>query len=302
MTDTNRFGGVIPAVVTPLTSEDKLSVASFERLIEHMYEAGSTGIYVCGQTGEGLSLPLDVRMHATEVAVRNTPAGRSAIIHIGAANTGEAVTLAKHAARSGAHAVSSLPPNSTYAFDEVKTYYQAIAAAAGVPVLVYYFPEVSRSISTLEQILDLCTIPGVIGLKFTGFDLYRLSLVQRAGPVILNGRDEVFAAGLLMGAHGGIGSFYNLVPELFVSVYEHARAGRWSEARNVQDRISDLIRAVLRLPMLAAIKSLLTASGIECGFPVAPRRPLTADEEVRLQQEIRKAGYEPAGFLAGITA
>jgi N-acetylneuraminate lyase len=134
-------------------------------------------------------------------------------------------------------------------------------------------------------------------LKFTDFDLYRLSLIQRAGHTVFNGRDQVLAAGLLMGAHGGIGSFYNLTPELFVRVYEQALAGRWMEARATQDRITDLIRAVLRFPMLAAIKRLITWSGIDCGVPVAPRRALTSAEEAGLRSAVSAAGFAPEQFL-----
>jgi N-acetylneuraminate lyase len=282
----------MPAIVTPLEQDGALHVRSFERLLERMYQAGSTGVYVCGQTGEGLQLPRETRKQAAEVAVRNTPAGKHALIHIGAASTAEAVDLARHASRCGAHGISSLPPGSAYAFDEVKAYYQAIAAAADVPVLVYFFPEFSRSISSTEQILELCSIPGVVGLKYTDFDLYRMSLVSLTGSVIFNGRDEIFAAGLLMGAHGGIGSFYNLIPELFVETFEHSQEGRWAEARETQDRINKLIQAVLRFPMLASIKHLLTLSGIDCGLPMAPRRPLRQDEASRLSLALKEAGWE----------
>jgi N-acetylneuraminate lyase len=285
--------GILPAAVTPLDEHGKLNTRSFELLLARLYEAGSHGLYVCGQTGEGLQLPLDTRERALEAAVANTPAGRAVVAHVGAPNTTDAIRLARHAARAGAHAISSLPPGSAYSFAEVRGYYEALAAAADVPVLVYYFPDFSAAIQTAEQVLDLCSIPNVAGLKFTDFDLYRLSLIQRAGHIIFNGRDEVLAAGLLMGAHGGIGSFYNLTPGLFVAVYDHARAGRWAEARATQDRINDLIRAVLRFPMLAAIKRLLTWSGIDCGYPVPPRRALTPDEEAALRDAVALAGFEP---------
>lgn len=286
-----RFSGILPAIVTPVDDQGGLNTASFEALLQRQYEAGAHGSYVCGQTGEGLQLALAVRERAVEAAVANTPAGRHVIAHVGAASTADAVRLARHAAKAGAHAVSSLPPGSAYSFDEVRRYYEALAAASGAPVLVYYFPEFSAAIRTAEQVFELCAIQGVIGLKFTDFDLYRLSLIQRAGHTIFNGRDEVLAAGLLMGAHGGIGSFYNLVPDLFVAVYEHAQAGRWAEAREVQDHINDLIRAVLAFPMLAAIKRLLTWSGVECGAPVPPRRPLTPAEESALREAIAAAGF-----------
>lgn len=293
-----EFEGIVPAVVTPLDGEGGLNAGSLERLLGRLYEAGSAGVYVCGQTGEGLQLPLEVREQAVEVAVAQTPAGRSVIAHVGAGNTADAVRLAKYARRAGAHAVSSLPPGSAYSFGEVRGYYEALAEAADLPVLVYYFPEFSAAIRTTEQVLELCEIPGVIGLKFTDFDLYRMSIISREGYTIYNGRDEVLAAGLLMGAQGGIGSFYNLVPQLFVKLHGHARAGRWSEARAEQDRINDLIRAVLQFPLLAAIKCLLGWSGIDCGAPVPPRRVLTAEEEGALREAVRGAGFEPDRFLA----
>lgn len=290
--------GIVPAAVTPLDEQGNLNSRSFELLLERFYGAGCTGVYVCGQTGEGLVLPPSVRELAVEVAVANTPAGRSVIAHVGAASTADAVRMARHAARTGAHAISSLPPPSSCSFVEVRSYYEALAAAASLPVLVYYFPEFSTAIRSLEEVLELCAIPNVVGLKFTDFDLYRLSLIERAGHIVFNGRDEILAAGLLMGAHGGIGSFYNLVPRLFVELYRHSQAGRWTEARAAQDRINDLIRTVLRFPMLAAIKRLLTWSGIDGGLPVLPRRPLRTDEESALRVALAAAGFEPDRFLS----
>lgn len=296
----NQLSGIMPAIVTPIDDQGELNVRSFELLLSRLYEAGCHGMYVCGQTGEGLQLPPAVREHAVEVAVANSPRGTGVIAHVGAASTDGAVRLARHASRTGAHAISSLPPGSAYSFAEVRAYYEALAAASSVPVLVYYFPEFSAAIRTLEDVLELCAIPNVAGLKFTDFDLYRLSLIRRAGHTIFNGRDEVLAAGLLMGAHGGIGSFYNLAPDQFVSVYQHAQAGRWAEARDVQDRINDLIRAVLALPMLAAIKRLLTWSGIDCGYPVQPRRALTLEEEQKLRAAVTAARFEPGHLFSGL--
>jgi N-acetylneuraminate lyase len=291
----NQLHGILPAAVTPVDEECRLNTRSFERLLGRFYEGGSSGVYVCGYTGEGLQLPVEVREQAVEVAVANTPAGCGVIAHIGASNTAEAVRLARHAARVGAAAVSSLPPSSVRDFAEVRSYYEALAAASGTPVLVYYFPEFSSAVRSAEDVLELCAIPGVVGLKFTDFDLYRLSLIQRAGHVIFNGRDEVLAAGLLMGAHGGIGSFYNLIPERFVALYRHAGAGRWSEARAEQDQINNLIRAVLPFPLIASIKRLLTWSGIDCGYAVPPRRRLSEREEAELRAAVIAAGYDIHG-------
>ncbi len=289
----------MPALVTPLDGQGKLNRRSYEQLLERVYRAGCHGVYVCGQTGEGLQLPLDVREQAVEVAVANTPEGGNVVAHVGAHSTADAIRLARHASAAGAHAISSLPPGSGYRFTEALRYYQAIASASSVPLLVYFFPGHSTAIQTTEELLKLCELPNVIGLKYTSFDLYKLSLLQRAGYTVFNGHDEVLAAGLLMGAHGGIGSFYNLIPELFVDLYADTCEGRWREARTKQDRINDLIRAVLDFPMLPALKRILSWSGIECGYAVPPRGRLTNLEEEALRQAVASVGFAPEDLGRG---
>ncbi|MGH9630616.1 MAG: dihydrodipicolinate synthase family protein [Bryobacteraceae bacterium] len=292
------FEGVVPAVVTPFTSDERFSASAMESLLERLYTAGCHGVYVCGQTGEGLLQPLEMRQQVAEVSLKNSPKGKSVIVHAGAARTEDAISLVRHASKIGVHAVSSLPPAGNYTFEEIRAYYEALSAASDVPVLVYFFPEMSPAIRSTEQILDLCSIPNVVGLKFTDFDLFKLSLIQRGGHVIYNGRDEIFAAGLLMGACGGIGSFYNLVPRLFVEVYEHSRSGRWNEARMVQDRINDLIAIGLEYPLFPAIKTILRWSGIDCGPCLAPRRSLTEAEEHDLRLALRRREFDESAFLS----
>jgi N-acetylneuraminate lyase len=275
--------GIVAAAVTPFDENENFAAAPFEALLERIYSAGAHGVYVCGQTGEGLLQAVEQRQRVAETAVRNSPAGKQVIIHVGAYRTADAVQLARHAGRIGATAVSSLPPIGPYSFAEIRQYYEAVAAASELPVLVYYFPEVCPGITSAEQILELCRIPNVVGLKFTDFDLYRLRNLKQSGAVIFNGRDEILAAGMLMGADGGIGTFYNLVPELFVEVYRRARAGEWDAAVAAQDRINALIRVTLRFPAFAAVKRQLQWSGIDCGRCLRPRRDLTEDEEAELR-------------------
>jgi N-acetylneuraminate lyase len=282
--------GILPAVVTPFDERGRFADAPFERLLEFVYEAGVHGVYVCGQTGEGLLQSPDSRRRATELTVRHSPKGKVVVVHVGAHRVDEAVSLAVHAANAGAHAISSLPPPGNYSFAECKAYYETLAAAAPIPLLAYYFSEINPSISTADQILELCAIPNVVGLKFTDYDLYKLQTVKHRGVTVFNGRDEVLVAGLLMGADGGIGTFYNLVPHWFVELYRLASAGEWEAARRVQARINDLIRVVLRYPVFPAVKLILDWMGLDCGRCLAPRRSLTAAEERELRILLEEHG------------
>ena len=283
------FQGILPAVSTPFDAEGRFRADSFERLLDRCYSAGVDGMYVCGQTGEGLQQSAAQRKLVAEVAVKASPKDKTVIVHIGAMNTAEAVDLAKHAARIGAHAVSALPPIGNYSFAEIKAYYAAIAAASDVPLLIYYFPAFAPSLNTLAQILELCAIPNIIGLKFTANDLFLLSEIKKSGATIFYGTDEMLVAGLIMGADGGIGSFYTVAPELFVQLSRQAQAGDWEQARQTQRPINELISIGLNFPVQPVVKSMLRRQGIECGNCLPPRRSLTVEEETRLDQMLAES-------------
>ena len=291
MTD---FHGVLPALVTPLHEDGTLNEKALEALLERLYGEGCHGVYVAGNTGEGLQLSVELREKLAAAVRRRTPADRSVIVHAGASSTSEAIRLVRHAEKIGATAVSSLAPPGPYSFADLREYYAALAAASRLPLLVYYFPEVAPTIRTYDQLVELCQIPNVAGLKFTDFDFYTLSRLKVLGKVVFNGRDEAFACGLLMGANGGIGSFYNIAPDLFVDVYRKAHAADWAGARAVQERINQLISIVIGYPLFPAIKQIVAWQGIDCGICVAPRRPLSLDEQSRLRRDLTDAG-----FLAG---
>jgi N-acetylneuraminate lyase len=289
--------GILPALMTPVTASGALDTSALERLTARLYEAGVDGLYVCGQTGEGLQQTVAMRKQTLETAIACSPKGKHVVAHIGAACVSDAIDLARHAAAKGARAVSSLPPGGGLSYAEIRLYYSTLAAASDVPLILYFFPEVAPGLRA-EQVVELCSVPNVAGVKFTSYELNRIAEMNRSGAYVLNGRDEVLAAGLLMGGCGGIGSFYNLTPELFVGIWQAARRGDWKEARLLQDRADDLIAIVLRYPMIGAIKKLLEWSGVPCGAVLPPRRGLTAEEETQLRAQVTAAGFDPSGFLA----
>ena len=290
---TTRFGGILPAAVTPVDPDGSFRREVFLQLLGRLYAAGVDGVYVCGTTGEGLLQSAAQRRDVAAAAVDASPAGKQVIVHVGAPSTREAVELARHAGRIGASAVSSLPPAGAYTFREIRGYYARLAGEAGTPLFLYYFPNTGGPALELDQLLELCALPGVAGIKITDFDLYRLRALKQEGAVVFNGRDEVLVAGLLMGADGGIGTFYNLLPEAVTRIFALARSGDWTGARAEQDRVNALVRALSPFPLFPAVKQVLEWSGLACGPCIAPREPLTAEEAVRLRQRLEDAALLP---------
>lgn len=292
----NNLKGILPAVVTPFTQDRKFSPRAMEQLLDRLYTAGVHGLYVCGQTGEGPQQDLESRQKVAEVAVRCSPKGKRVIVHVGAYEKGDAVKLARHAQSIGADAISSLPPRNSRRFIDVKRYYKHLASSSDLPLLIYHFPETCSAITSVEQILELCEIPNIIGLKFTDVDLFKLWRIQSADKVVFNGKDEILAAGLLMGANGGIGSTYNLAPELYVRLYDLANQGRWAEARHLQDQANELITILLRFPFFAAVKAMLKTSGINCGPCLGRPHALTPAQHSELRKLLRKSSFADYPF------
>ncbi len=294
-----KFQGILPAMITPFDAEGRFRADAFERLLDRCYSAGVDGVYVCGQTGEGLQQSGEQRKRVAETAAKCSPKGKAVIVHTGAMSTAEAVDLTKHAAQIGAHAVSALPPIGNYSFAEIKAYYTAIASASDIPLLIYYFPAYAPSVNTLDLILELCAIPNVCGLKFTSNDLFLLSEVKKSGATVFYGTDEMLIAGLAMGADGGIGSFYNVAPELFVRLWALTQQGQWEQARTVQQQINEMIAIGLRFPVHPAVKAMVARRGIDCGECLPPRRSLSKEEEARMDEMIAGSDFVSALFARG---
>jgi N-acetylneuraminate lyase len=279
-----NLGGILPAVITPLYSDETVNTRALEQLLERVYSAGAAGVYLCGSTGEGLALAASERKRVAEAGLRSSPPGKHVIVHVGARSEEDVSTLATHAARIGVTAISSLPPVGVPAAG-LEGYYRSLAARSDVPVVAYYFPEFTGFSLKFDQLLQIGSLPGVHGIKFTDYDLYALSRLVEHGVTVFNGRDEILAAGLLMGAHGGIGSIYNLLTRQFVQLFDLASAARWREARELQKEINRVIDVLLQYPLIPAIKKILFWSGIDCGLAVRSTRPLAPEEEARLRTQ-----------------
>ena len=286
------FNGVYPAAVSPKDDAGRFCSRRFEALAARLYGANCHGLYMGGNTGEGYLLSTDERKEATEAAVDVSREKGKVIVHVGAPSESEAVDLAKHAADVGADAISSLPPYvQGYDFEEVYAHYTRLAYASGLPLFVYYIPVVTHREFSLSEMDRLLGIEGVAGLKFTNHNLYLMEGIIDGGrdPHVFNGHDEVFLAGMVMGAQAGIGTFYNLLPGHFVGIYEAMAKGDYAEGLRLQRDVNRLIRATQTVRMNGAIHSLLRWQGVECGDPIRPARPLESEEAGRLKAELSRA-------------
>ena len=126
--------------------------------------------------------------------------------------------------------------------------------------------------------------------------MQRLATRLAPSQIMYNGPDEMLALGLQMGAHGGIGTTYNFMPELITQVYRHCQAGQFAEAVAVQKQANEIIEALLTFQGLAASKQILVWQGlIDHATCAAPRASLTEAQQRQLRE--RLAGTAIAGSL-----
>lgn len=285
---TNR---ILPALVTPLLSDGRLDEKSAERLIDHLYATGVGGLYLTGTTGEGIYLDFDIRRRIVEIACRQSQGRGQVIVHVGAIQAAKSLELGAHAAKAGADAVSSIPPFAGgYSFDEVRAFYAELAKQSPLPVVAYYIPALTGQQHSIANLAALLRLPNVAGLKFTDPNFYTMQrLLTRLSTeqVLYNGQDEALALGLQVGAHGGIGTTYNFMPELILEIYQHCQAGRYAEALAAQRKANDIIEALLMFHVVAAAKQILYWQGLidhpHCAFP---RALLTSAQQGQLRDAL----------------
>src|SRR5688572_30665953 len=104
--------GLIAAPHTPLRADGSLNLEQIPALCSHLIQAGVSGVFINGTTGECHSLSLDERRCLAErwkAAVAGTPL--QWVVHVGGNCIEDAKCLAAHAEKLGAHAIAALAPS-----------------------------------------------------------------------------------------------------------------------------------------------------------------------------------------------
>lgn len=282
------INGIMPAIVSPCDDNDIFLEDKFTEQAVRLYKGGSHGLYVCGLTGDAYKLTPDERKRAAEIAVDiSRKYGGHVMVHVGTLSTRDSLALAEHAAGIGAGSLAAIPPTGL-SQNDLLHYYTDIAHVSGLPLFVYYVPGYTKRYSTLGEILELLQIDGVVGLKFSDWDLFLLKriLIARPETIIMNGNDEIILPALLYGAKGGIGLNYNFFPELFVKLYDAVGAGDISRALTMQNLLLKWTNILFRYGLIECLELVCRAIGIG---PHVRRRPwpkVDAETEKRILAEL----------------
>jgi N-acetylneuraminate lyase len=297
----NRFRGLTAAPFTPFHADRSVNLDVIPAYARFLSANGVSAAFVCGTTGEGLSLTLDERLAVAEKWTQSAGPKLPVIVHVGHTCLADARALTAHAAKIGAAAVSALAPMffKPRNIDELVDWCEAVASAApSLPFYYYNIPSMTGVALPVAEFLAKAAdrIPTLVGVKYTHEDFPDYSAcVKAAGGRfdILFGRDELLLEGTKAGALGAVGSTYNYAAPLYLRLLEAHRRGDEATARTLQDTAIKMIALCngTGVTHLAASKALMAMLGVNCGPVRLPLVQPTSLQLAGLRAKLTEIGF-----------
>ena len=285
--DPININGVIPAMITSFNKDESINKEGIRKTVNYLISAKVDGLYITGSTGETFLMSQEEKKQAIEIIVEEVNGRVPVIAHIGSIGTKITTELGQYAEKIGVDALSALPP-FYYGFsnDEIFNYYQDISNSTNLPITVYNISH--AHLMDLDMLKRLASIKNVKGVKYTAPTHFNFSKIKKEignSFKIYSGMDEMSLSGLISGADGIIGSFYNLMPELFVDIYAKIKEENINEAKKIQEKINIIIMYALSKSGYPFIKMGLNWLDVDSGYV---RKPFTTFVDKEIEHIIKK--------------
>jgi len=292
------FRGVIPAIVTPFRENGDLCATGLANLVHRMLGAGCTGTVWPGSLGEGQTLSFDERVEGWRAITAASGGRGNAFATISAASTREAVRQVEAAARIGMQGCMILPPYVHKGpWHEYRAHFEAMLAAAPLPMMLYNNPPAYIVDVGAEQVFDLAgRHPNLVAVKDSTGDARRLTALVAASAAsprkigALVGLDDCAVEGARMGCAGWIAGLANALPAESVRLFELAQSHDPRDAAAC-DALYRWFLPLLRLDtvpdFVQLIKLVMAETGTGDERVRAPRRPVEGAERARALAVIR---------------
>jgi N-acetylneuraminate lyase len=282
--------GVIPATMTLFDEDENVDEKRMREMIEFLIGAGVKGFYMTGSTGACFTMTTEERKKTVEIAIDQVKGRVPVIVHVGDIGTKKSIELAKQAEAAGADAISSVPPFYwKFSGDDIYGYYRDISEAVKIPMIVYNIQ--LAGIMDRNLLTRIAGLENVKGLKYTARTHDEMgSLKGEFGKdfMIYSGCDEMAFSGLCYGADGIIGSFYNVIPELYIKIYDCVQKGDIQNGIRFQRIADEFIFAALKYDLPSSIHILLKWRGIDGGCPRRPFRIYSEEDMAGMKEAIRR--------------
>ena len=294
---TKPFEGIYSAIFSVYDENLNVKKETVKKMVDYQLENGVKGFYVGGNTGECTTLPNKTRMQMLDAVIEATRGRGQIMVHIGAGHFDDVMELLEHANERDVDAIASLPPSlqSYYGHKETIEYYKKLAKLSKHPVYAYVTPVSLQHSELCSFAQELSKIDNIAGLKVTIPDYYKFSMINLIDDGRLNnlnGPDEMLLCGLSIGADGGIGTTYNILPKVAVKIYEYYKSGDMKHALEYQNKLNSFINAMFSWDKGAGKwKAPLSLLGFDMGYTVFPASEINDDDLKELKEILEKIDF-----------
>lgn len=292
MRDITKYQGVIPAFFACYDENGAISTEGVKALTRHLISKGVKGVYVGGSSGECIYQHVDERKRVLETVLEEAKGKLTVIAHVGCNNTADSVELAAHAQQAGADAIASIPPIYFHLPEHaIAEYWNAMSAAAPeLDFVIYNIPQLAGTALSMNLLKEMLKNPRVIAVKNSSMPVQDIQMFKAEGIrqrgengfVVFNGPDEQFVAGRAIGADGGIGGTYAVMPELYVKMDQLIRENNIADAKELQYKADAIIYKMCEAKgnLYAVMKEILKRMyGLELGSVRRPLPSLAPEDE-----------------------
>jgi len=270
------FHGVITAMVTPFTN-GRIDFKAYERLIEYQINAGVHGLVPVGTTGETSTLSMEEHRDIVQLCVEKAAGRVKVIAGAGSNNTHEALELAHHAKSVGADAVLVVAPYYNKPSQEgLYQHFKALNDHVEIPVMLYNVPGRTAVDMSNDTIVRLSKLPNIVGIKDATGAMDRMSQLRiDIAPdfSFISGDDPTMIGYIAHGGGGVISVTSNVAPAAMVAMYTAAAQGAFDTARQWQDKLIRLHKALFADASPSPTKYAMSRLGLcsdEVRLPITP--------------------------------
>ncbi len=273
-----KYQGIIPAFYACYDNDGNISPETVIKLTEYFISKGVKGLYVGGSSGECIYQSVEERKIVLENVMSAARGKLTVIAHVACNNTKDSCELASHAESLGVDAIAAIPPIYFHLPDyAIAQYWNDISAAApNTDFIIYNIPTLAGVALTEGCLKEMIKNPRVIGVKNSSMptmDILNFKNIGGENFVVFNGPDEQLVSGLAIGADGGIGGTYGVMPELYIEIMNQTQKGNIVRATELQVVATKIIFELCKCKgnMYAVVKEILKRRiGIDLGGVRAP--------------------------------
>lgn len=281
-----KYQGIIPAFYACYGKDGRINPEAVEEWTLHLIKKGVKGVYVGGSSGECIYQHPDERMVILEHVMKHAKGKITVIAHVACNNTEDSCLLAAHAEQMGVDAIAAIPPIYFHLPDHaIAEYWNNISACApNTDFIIYNIPQlagVALSPACLVMMLENPRVVGVKNSSMPAMDIQTFKALGGENFVVFNGPDEQLVSGLAIGAEGGIGGTYGVMPELYLAIMNAFDQGNIKYASELQSKANKIIGAMCSCKgnLYAVMKEIIKMrEGIDLGGVRKPLPNLTKED------------------------